>query len=427
MRRSQAAKPKRRTWHGVRAGVLIAASTSLLTLAVFAAVAKVVSQDHGWLSASDVPSARVAQVHDLAGQNPLLTTGSVTEAESVVPQTRVASAHAAVMQSPWKKIANDMTDAILPGYRTGRAGGALGVTKTKLVEFDSAPFPYDGPVTGRSTSYAAEDGETRKRAARGRLFRQKNAYDDRRVLLHIPKSFDANRPAVMVVFFHGHRATLTRDVLNRQQVAAQISASGVNAVLVAPQFAVAASDSSPGNLGEPGGFKRFIDEAGKQLTRLHGNAASARTFSNMPVVIVAYSGGYLASAWSLHHGGAKNRVRGLVLLDALYGDLDKFASWIAGNKQAFFVSAYTGSTRRRNGELMKMLEERDVMYVTEMTPHNRRDNVFFLATGPEVNHTDFVTNAWAADPIADVLRKHAGRMMGGGPVARTSAGASALR
>ena len=184
------------------------------------------------------------------------------------------------------------------------------------------------------------------------------------MLLHIPKSFDANRPAVMVVFFHGHRATLTRDVLNRQQVAAQISASGVNAVLVAPQFAVAASDSSPGNLGEPGGFKRFIDEAGKQLTRLHGSAASGRTFDNMPVVIVAYSGGYLASAWSLHHGGVKNRVRGLVLLDALYGDLDKFADWIAGNKQAFFVSAYTSSTRRRNGELMKMLEERDVAYVT---------------------------------------------------------------
>ena len=73
MRRSQAEKPKRRTWHGVRAGVLIAASTSLLTLAVFAAVAKVVSQDHGWLSSSEAPSARVAQVHDLAGQNPLLT------------------------------------------------------------------------------------------------------------------------------------------------------------------------------------------------------------------------------------------------------------------------------------------------------------------------------------------------------------------
>src|SRR6516225_10051211 len=70
---------------------------------------------------------------------------------------------------------------------------------TKLVEFDAAPFPYDG---GRGS------------------------YHDRRVLLHIPKDFDARRPGVMVLFFHGHRATLERDVRDRQQVPAQISASG---------------------------------------------------------------------------------------------------------------------------------------------------------------------------------------------------------
>ena len=58
-----------------------------------------------------------------------------------------------------------------------------------------------------------------------------------------------------------------------------------------------------------------------------------------------------------------------------------FAAWIAGNREAFFVSAYMGNTtRRRNGELMQILDERDISYVTEMPPRNRRDNVFFLAT-----------------------------------------------
>jgi len=88
-------------------------------------------------------------------------------------------------------------------------------------------------------------------------------------------------------------------VLHRQKVAEQISASGIKAILVAPQFAVAASDSSPGHLGEPGGFKRFLDEAAKKLAGVHGDAAAARSFANMPVVLVAYSGGYLAAAWSL--------------------------------------------------------------------------------------------------------------------------------
>jgi hypothetical protein len=429
--RRQADQAEGKAWHGLRAGVLIAAATSLLTLAVFAAVAKVVSQDHGWLS-SEPPVARVSAAHDVAGENPLRSAVRLQDLESDVPQTRIASVHEAVMHSPWSKIAHGIADTILPGYRQGRALGT-GAARTKLVEFASAPFPHDGAASEtRRMSYAAEDAhasaDARPRgSARGRLFRQKNAYSDPRVLLHIPKSFDPNRPAVMVVFFHGHRATLTRDVLNRQQVAAQISGSGVNAVLVAPQFAVAAADSSPGKLGEPGGFKRFLDEASRQLARLHGNAASTRAFANMPVVLVAYSGGFLAAAQSLHHGGAKERVRGVVLLDALYGELDKFAGWITANRSAVFVSSYIGggAMKRRHADLMQMLRDRDIAFATAMPRRGQRDNVFFLATGSEIKHADFVTQAWAANPISDVLQKHAGRLMGSGPIARNSGTVSA--
>ena len=61
----------------------------------------------------------------------------------------------------------------------------------------------------------------------------------------------------------------------------------------------------------------------------------------MPVIIVGYSGGFVPTAWSLEVGGLGNRVRGVFLLDALYGELDKFASWIENNRSAFFVSSYT--------------------------------------------------------------------------------------
>ena len=69
----------------------------------------------------------------------------------------------------------------------------------------------------------------------------------------------------MVVFFHGHGANLARDVRDRQQVPAQITAAGTNAVLVAPQFAVDAADSSAGKFWEPNGFRRFLDEAAVKL------------------------------------------------------------------------------------------------------------------------------------------------------------------
>ena len=52
------------------------------------------------------------------------------------------------------------------------------------------------------------------------------------------RRFDVRKPGVIVVFFHGNGATLERDVRDRQLVPQQISDSGVNAVLLAPQLAV---------------------------------------------------------------------------------------------------------------------------------------------------------------------------------------------
>ena len=71
---------------------------------------------------------------------------------------------------------------------------------------------------------------------------------------------------------HGNEATLSRDVRERQQVPRQVTQSGLNAVLVAPQFAVNALDSSPGRFWEPGVFAQFIiTEAGERLTVVYGD------------------------------------------------------------------------------------------------------------------------------------------------------------
>ena len=247
---------------------------------------------------------------------------------------------------------------------------------TKLVEFDGAPFPYDSG--GRS-------------------------YHDNRVLLHIPKGFDARRPGVMVLFFHGHRATLERDVRDRQQVPEQISASGMNAVLVAPQFAVDAADSSVGRFSQPGAVARFVAEAADKLARLHGDALTAKAFANMRIVIVGYSGGFMPTAYSLSNGGLKNRVRGVVLLDGVYGQLDKFASWIENNRSSFFISSYTHSTKRHNEELERILTDHDVPFSRELKPDLGRGGVAFISA--DVPHRDYVTHAWVDYPIKDVVSR----------------------
>ena len=277
--------------------------------------------------------------------------------------------------------------------------------KTKLVEFEAAPFPFDDQYVNPRTGKPFIGADRAHRTPQGRVYSEDQTYSDSRVLLHIPDGFDVRKPAVVVIFFHGHRATIGRDVLARQRVADQISLSRANAVLVAPQFAVNASDSAPGSFWEPGLFDAFLNEASEQLALLHGESGSVRAFDRMPVVIVGYSGGFLPAAWAIHHGNSNKRLRGVVLMDALYGELDKFERWIAGDRSRFFVSGYLGSTRARNLQLQRTLAERNIKYSMSLDGNLQRGSVVFIAGGEGENHTDYVTRAWVANPISDLLNR----------------------
>jgi hypothetical protein len=228
---------------------------------------------------------------------------------------------------------------------------------------------------------------------------------------------------VIVVFFHGNGATLERDVRDRQLVPQQISDSGVNAVLLAPQLAVDAADSSAGKFWQPGGLKRFIAESSEHLARLYGDPGTAKAFLNMPVVIVGYSGGFMPAAWSLDVGGLGSRVRGVFLLDAVYGELDKFASWIVNNRSGFFVSAYTHYTKRHDKELMQMLKEKGISISEDIDGPLRPGSVVFIETQEGVTHRDYVTRAWTENPVKEVLVKMAAtpaltRVAAGTPASR---------
>jgi hypothetical protein len=276
--------------------------------------------------------------------------------------------------------------------------------KTSLVDFETAPFPYHGAVPGSNRAFldAGQPGQRGHVNFRGRMFLESKTFGDDRVLLHIPQGFDPNRPAVMVVFFHGHGATLERDVRDRQRLPDQISAAGLNAVLVAPQFAFDAADSSAGKFWEPDGFKHFLDESAKKLATLYGDQRSAAAFANMPIVIVAYSGGFGPTLSVLSRGGAEARIRGLVLLDALYAGIDQFADWIADHRSTFFVSSYTPHTAHHNADLEHELNERSVPYGSELRRNHLQGMVTFLPAG-DVSHRDFVTHAWTDNPVQDIL------------------------
>ena len=294
----------------------------------------------------------------------------------------------------------DAPPVVATPSRVSSAFGAF----TSLEDFETAPFPYHGmvPASGQRFLNFGTEGHRGHVNFRGQVLWESDTFSDDHVLLHIPPGFNPQRPAVMIVFFHGHGANLAQDVRERQQVPEQITAAGANAVLVAPQFAINAADSSAGKFWEQNGFKRFLDEADVKLAQMYGDPRTAITFARMPIVIVAYSGGFEPTLSVLERGGVRSRVRGLVLLDALYGGTGKFADWITDNRSTFFVSSYTPHTARRNIDLEYLLRKRSVPYSSQLRNSHLQGMVSFLPAG-DVSHRDFVTHAWANNPIKDIL------------------------
>ena len=303
-----------------------------------------------------------------------------------------------------------------PGPTAAVTGGtgmqAAGGGNVAYAEFKTSAFPYRGMVPADSDNDeksrpfldVTADGRLGHSSPRGGLLWEDTNYNDRHVLLAAGPDFDPNRPGVMIVYFHGNQTILARDVVDRQQIVRQLGQSNLNAVLVAPQLAVDAQDSSAGNFWRPGAFAQFLDEAdGKLADEFPGT--SRGTFRRMPVVVVAYSGGYMPAAYSLAEGGAGDRVRGVALLDALYGEVDKFARWIEASRGgAFFVSAYSTSTHDQNAALRAQLQ-RDGVAVENGLPENLRPGVIAFVDSGDVNHDDFVNVAWTSDPLSAVLSR----------------------
>ncbi len=303
-----------------------------------------------------------------------------------------------------------------PGPSAGLTGGgstmqAAGGGNVAYAEFKTSAFPYRGIIPADAdTNERAKpfldvnaDGRLAHTSPRGGVLWEDTTYNDRHVLLAAGPDFDPNRPGVIVVYFHGNQSILSRDVVDRQQTVRQLAQSNLNAVMVAPQLAVDANDSSAGNFWRPGAFAQFLDEADEKLAELYGTSRGA--FRRMPVIVVAYSGGYMPAAYSLVEGGAGDRVRGVILLDALYGEADKFARWIEGSRGgAFFLSAYSSSTHDQNVALRARLQ-RDGVAVEDGLPDELRSGVVAFVDSGDVDHNGFVNVAWTSDPLSAVLSR----------------------
>jgi hypothetical protein len=291
-----------------------------------------------------------------------------------------------------------------------RLNSVVNNAQITLVPFYTTPFPFHGtaPSTpNKSFLDVNNNGRLGHVSMRHGILWEDETYSDRRVLLSVPKDFKPSCPLAIVVFLHGNEATLERDVRDRQGVVRQLVESGLNSVLVAPQFAVDARDSSAGRFWEVGVFHEFLCESARRLSELHGIGKDA--FEQAPAILVAYSGGYLPAAAAIRYGQAMTRIRGIVLLDAVYGELDTSHDFIIENcknqQTSFFLSVYGRSSRDGNEDFKRRLIECGMNFESVLRATIEPGSVTFIDVGDTIAHRDFVTQALNGDPMADILSR----------------------
>lgn len=219
---------------------------------------------------------------------------------------------------------------------------------------ENAPFPYDGEFADSGRAFYdrvdAESGERLHTSMAGELLAEARHFQDDRVLFFLPPGFDPQRPFCFLLFFHGFNSTAVRSVSDFR-LAEQVSASKRNAILIVPQLAVNAADSSPGKFFRPSVFRDFMAEVALILSEKYGRRHAAR-LETAPIILSAFSGGYKSVAYVLDRGGVSERIRGVLLLDALYDDLPIFRRWVEKKlDKSFFSLIYT------DGPVKKMAKQ----------------------------------------------------------------------
>jgi len=157
------------------------------------------------------------------------------------------------------------------------------------------------------------------------------SYGDDTVIVFVPRRYryHAEEGVPALVHFHGHNSTAERAIA-AHALREQLVDSRQNAVLILPQLARFAADSSCGRLAQPRGLARLLENAISSTARLGRSSLGESGFPGRAepgrVCLSAHSGGFHAAACSLRTGGVD--VSETYLFDALYAERDVFRDWV---------------------------------------------------------------------------------------------------
>lgn len=251
------------------------------------------------------------------------------------------------------------------------------------------------------------------------------SYGDDTVIVFVPRRyrFQAKEGVPALVHFHGHNSTAERAIA-AHALREQLVDSRQNAVLIVPQLARFAADSSCGRLAQPRGLARLLENALSSAARLGRSTLGESRFPDRAepgrVCLSAHSGGFHAAACSLRAGGVD--ISETYLFDALYAEREVFRDWVLerrgepASSRHKLVSYFTpgATTETMNQGLRAELEREGVAVARELREGelSRRDlshaGAVFVRTGSNHSQVTWETNALRDVLYASMLPRHLG-------------------
>lgn len=208
-----------------------------------------------------------------------------------------------------------------------------------FIGIQHSPFPHPSRANGNYYQ--------------GQFYDARTSYSEQRVGIYIPAHFDRKKPFYFMVYLHGWNNSIS-NVLFTEKLIDQIELSKKNVMLIIPELAKNAQDSSGGNLDDENGLALMMQDVKQKLTQLLGYP---KPFLNTGrVILTAHSGGYNPMANCLMHGGQP--VSHAWLFDGLYWHRDRFLLWKKANPQSqlIILNTDTGGTSREVAQLEKTVK-----------------------------------------------------------------------
>lgn len=184
-------------------------------------------------------------------------------------------------------------------------------------------------------------------------------YSDSTLLMIIPPGVKRDRHVDLVFWFHGWYNNVDT-ALRFYEIERQFLESKKNAVLVLAETAKNAPDSYGGKLEKKGVFKQLTVDIIESLKK--ENIIGRNSFPGK-ITLAGHSGAYRVIAHMLVNGDMP--VSEVILFDALYGQTDKYLSWIQQEKKHRFINWYTnqgGGTDEVSIQMMKQLQELQIPF-----------------------------------------------------------------